>query len=121
MIVTEELPAPSLPPLASAVVAKAANRRRDVRTRVNFSACVRRDGTEEIVLCANLSRRGFAFRSRKHYPVGGEIEAAVPFYPGTPPSFVTASVRHVAALPNNTFQYGVMYSKNALRTFEPAG
>jgi hypothetical protein len=109
VIVSDEVPAPSLPPAASAVVAKAANRRRDVRTRVNFSACVRHDDSEEIVECANLSRRGFAFRSRKYYPVGGQIEAAVPFYPGTPPTFVRAQVRHVAALPNNNFQYGVMY------------
>jgi hypothetical protein len=110
VIVADEVPAPSLPPAALAVVAKAANRRRDVRTRVNFSACIRHDAAEEVVECANLSRRGFAFRSRKHYPVGGKIEAAVPFYPGTPPTFVTALVRHVAALPNNNFQYGVMYA-----------
>jgi hypothetical protein len=109
LIESEELPAPALPPAASAVVAKAANRRRDVRTRVNFSACVRFEKEEEIVECANLSRRGFGFRSRKQYPVGVEIEVAVPFYLGTPPSFVRGSVRHVTALPNRNFHYGVMY------------
>jgi hypothetical protein len=41
--------------------------------------------------------------------VGGDILVAAPFYPGTPPSFVTGSVRHVTALPNHNFQYGVMY------------
>ncbi|MBV9886021.1 MAG: PilZ domain-containing protein [Acidobacteria bacterium] len=105
----ERLPAPALPPAAAAVVAKAANRRKDVRTRVNFSACVRYGNSEEIVECANLSKRGFAFRSRQQYPIGGEILVAVPFYPGTPPSFVTGSVRHVTELPNHNFQYGVMY------------
>lgn len=109
LIVDEPLPAPALPPTASAVVAKAANRRKDVRTRVNFSACVRFGQSEEIVECANLSKRGFAFRSRKRYPVGGEVQVAVPYYPGTPPSFVTGSVRHVTALPNHNFHYGVMY------------
>jgi len=113
LLVSEELPALALPPVASAVVAKAANRRRDVRTRVNLSACVRREESEEIVECANLSKRGFGFRSRKQYPVGCEIEVAVPFYPGTPPAFVRGSVRHVTALPGNSFQYGVMYVRDA--------
>jgi PilZ domain len=110
LLESETLPAPALPPVASAVVAKAANRRRDVRTRVNLSACVRHGELEEIVECANLSKRGFGFRSRKQYPVGAEIEVAVPFYLGTPPAFVGASVRHVTVLPGNNFQYGVMYA-----------
>jgi hypothetical protein len=115
LLVNEELPAPALPPAASAVVAKAANRRRDVRTRVNLSACVRYEESEEIVECANLSKRGFGFRSRKQYLVGSEILVAVPFYPGTPPAFVTGSVRHVTALPNHNYQYGVMYVGAAAR------
>ncbi|HEY2820057.1 MAG TPA: PilZ domain-containing protein [Candidatus Acidoferrum sp.] len=115
LLVTEPLVEPALPPVASAVVAKAANRRRDVRTRVTFSACVRQGESEEIVECANLSKRGFGFRSRKEYAVGSEIEAAVPFYLGTPPTFVAGSVRHVTALPNHNFQYGVMYVGGAGR------
>ena len=59
--------------------------------------------------CANLSKRGFAFRSRKQYPIGCEIEVAVPYYVGTPPTFVYGSVRHVTVLPNQNFHYGVMY------------
>jgi hypothetical protein len=109
LLVSDALPELALPPAASAVVAKAANRRKDVRTRVTFSACVRYQESEEIVDCVNLSKRGFAFRSRKQYPAGEEILAAVPFYVGTPPSFVTASIRHVTALPGFHYQYGVMY------------
>jgi hypothetical protein len=115
LLVSDSVPEPALPAAASAVVAKAANRRRDVRTRVNFSACVRLGESEEIVECANLSRRGFGFRSRKQYPIGGEILVAVPFYEGTPPSFVAGSVRHVTALPNHNYQYGVMYVGAAAR------
>ena len=75
LLVSEALPDPALPPTAtSVVVAKAANRRRDVRTRVSFYGVRSASGTEEIVECANLSKRGFAFRSRKPYPVGGEIQ-----------------------------------------------
>ena len=103
---------------SNVVVAKAANRRRDVRTRVNLSACVRHEESEEVVECANLSKRGFGFRSRKQYPVGAEIEVAVPFYVGTPPAFVRGSVQHVTALPGNSFQYGVMYASAAGHTHE---
>ena len=113
LLENETLPAPALPPAASAVVAKAANRRRDVRTRVNLSACVRHEESEEVVECANLSKRGFGFRSRKQYPIGCEIDVAVPFYVGTPPAFVRGSVRHVTVLPGNSFQYGVMYVNRA--------
>jgi PilZ domain len=120
LLVSEPLTEPALPPVASAVVAKAANRRRDVRTRVTFSACVRQGEAEEIVECANLSKRGFGFRSRKRYAVGSEIEAAVPFYLGTPPTFVTGSVRHVTALPNRNYQYGVMYANGAGRDVHEA-
>lgn len=115
LLVNEKLPAPALPPAASAVVAKAANRRRDVRTRVNLSACLRFEESEEIVECTNLSKRGFGFRSRKQYLVGSTVLVAVPFYPGTPPVFVTGSVRHVTALPNHNYQYGVMYGSGAAR------
>jgi len=113
-------PEPAPPSRGSAVVAKRANRRRDVRTRVSLSACIRFGASEEIVECANLSKRGFAFRSRTQYPVGGEIEVAVPFYPGTPPSFVTGSVRHVTALANY-FQYGVMYARMPAHDKSTAG
>jgi hypothetical protein len=119
LLVSDPLPELALPPAASAVVAKAANRRRDVRTGVNLSACVRHEKSEEIVECANLSKRGFAFRSRKQYPVGGEIEVAVPYYVGTPPSFVIGSIRHVTVLPNHNFHYGVMYVHAPARDQRP--
>jgi PilZ domain len=120
LLVSDPLPAPALPPAASAVVAKAANRRRDVRTGVNLTACVRYGESEEIVECANLSKRGFGFRSRKQYLVGSEILVAVPFYPGTPPMFVTGSVRHVTTLPNHNYQYGVMYVSAVTRNVHDA-
>ncbi len=108
--VPEAPPPEPLPPAATATVARAANRRRDVRTRVSFTACVRHDCAEEIVECGNISKGGFSFRSRKSYPVGSSIDVAVPYYPGTPPIFVSASIRHAVALPHGTFHYGVMYA-----------
>ena len=111
-VIGSEAPPPAaLPPVATGVVARTANRRRDVRTRVSFTACVRHDFAEEIVECGNISKGGFSFRSRRSYPVGTTIEVAVPYYPGTPPIFVTACIRHAVALVHGTFHYGVMYER----------
>jgi hypothetical protein len=108
--VPEAPPAEPLPPVATATVARTANRRRDVRTRVSFTACIRQDGVEEIVECANVSKGGFSFRSRKTYLAGSSIHAALPYYPGTQPMFVSALIRHALVLPNKNFHYGVMYA-----------
>jgi hypothetical protein len=111
-----EIAVPQAPPpephpsTATAAVARTANRRRDVRTQVSFTACIRQDGAEEIVECGNISRSGFSFRSRRAYVVGSEIDAALPYYPGTQPVFVAALIRHSLVLPNNNFHYGVMYA-----------
>jgi hypothetical protein len=104
-----DLPLEPLPTAATAVIARAANRRRDVRTRVSFTACVLQDGLEEIVQCGNVSRGGFSFRSTKAYLAGSDIAVALPYYPGTQPAFVRATIRHALALPNDNFHYGVMY------------
>jgi len=108
--VPEALPPEPLSPVATAAAAHSANRRRDVRTRVSFTACVRQDGVDEIVECGNISKGGFSFRSRKSYLAGSDLEAALPYYPGTQPAFVRATVRHSLVLPNNNFHYGVKYA-----------
>jgi hypothetical protein len=104
---TGQGPQPSASPAA---IARAANRRRDVRTRVSFTACVRHEGQEEIVECGNVSKGGFSFRSRKTYVAGSAIEVALPYYPGTELMFVGALVRHALVLPNNNFHYGAIYA-----------
>ena len=93
-----------------AVAARKANRRRDVRSRVSFTACVVQDGVEEIVECGNVSKGGFSFRSRKAYLAGSDIDVALPYYPGTTPAFVLATIRRAVVLANNNFHYGVMYA-----------
>ncbi len=61
------------------------NRRKDVRARVNFSACIRYSGSQEIVTCENLSRGGFCFRSSKRYAEKSMIEVALPYSEGERP------------------------------------
>jgi hypothetical protein len=107
------VPPPEPLPAVPAGAPRAANRRRDVRTRVSLTACVRCDSGEEIVECGNISKGGFSFRSRKVYLAGSTIAAAVPHYPGTPSVFVAASIRHARELSNSNYHYGVMYTNPA--------
>jgi hypothetical protein len=107
------------PPLAirhSDIEAKAArknNRRRDVRTRVSFTACIRHAASgEEIVECEDVSKGGLCFRSRKRYFQDSLIEVAAPYSPGGPPIFVAACIKHVEELPGSgLYRYGAMYQK----------
>ncbi len=88
------------------------NRRRHVRTRVSFTACVRVNHLhEEVVECENVSKGGLCFRSRKQYSDGAAIEVAVPYSPGQPAIFVAAQIRRVEELPAaGMFRYGVAYT-----------
>lgn len=109
--------APSVvPPVPiPASLGRASNRRGGVRARVNFTAWVRHaELGDDMAECDNISKGGFSFRSRKAYPVGAEIEVAVPYDPGWGPVFVLACIRHAEELPGGTqFRYGVAYTKAA--------
>jgi hypothetical protein len=110
-------PAPFVvPPLPiPASLGRASNRRDSIRTRVNFTAWVRyAELGDDITECDNISKAGLSFRSRKAYPVGAEIEVAVPYNPGWDPVFVRACIRHAEELPGGMqFRYGVAYAKAA--------
>lgn len=100
---------PELPPRAP--WDRAVNRRRDVRTRVGFTACIRQgESSDEIVECDNISKSRLSFRSRKTYAVDSTIEVAAPYSPGWQAIFVLARIRHFEPLPSGTlFRYGAVY------------
>ena len=102
----------ALPPVETGVVPRTSNRRRDVRTRVSFTACIRQgDGGEEIVECDNVSRGGISFRSRKCYAVESAIEVAAPYSLGSHAIFAYACIKRVESLPGGTlFRYGAAYT-----------
>ena len=78
----------ALPPAATAVVARTANRRRDVRTRVSFTACIRQESSsEEIVECDNISKGGLSFRSRKNLCRGIFDRSRGALFAGSPGDF----------------------------------
>ena len=103
-------PIPPLVPPAS--VQRAGNRRRALRSRVNFTALLRHaDLGEEIAESDNISRGGFSFRSLRAYPVNSMIEVAVPYSPGFEAIFVPACIKHIEDLPGGTlFRYGAAYT-----------
>jgi hypothetical protein len=99
-------------PAAAPPVQRQENRRKDVRARVNFSACIRDSGAEEIVACENLSRGGFCFRSSKRYAEKSMIEVALPYSPGEPAIFFKAKVAWVQELAaEKVFRCGAAYVK----------
>jgi hypothetical protein len=89
------------------------NRRKEPRTKLELSACIRESGSgDNVVSTENISRGGLCFRSAKRYSEGTLIEVAVPYEPGAANIFVPARVVHAAELkPGRLFRCGVQYLK----------
>ena len=108
------LPAPADPAPAPETSAHPENRRKHVRTKVNFKACVRTHTFgDDIVTCEDISRGGLCFKTRKEYAVNTEIEVAAPYAPGTPDIFVRGQIVRVEELKQERrFRCGVCYAKS---------
>jgi hypothetical protein len=90
----------------------ARNRRSHVRTKANFSACVRGPNfSEDVVVCENMSRGGLCFKSSQRYYEDSEIQVAAPYTRGMPPIFVNARITWVEELRSEKlYRYGVAYA-----------
>jgi hypothetical protein len=90
------------------------NRRKHVRTKANFKACVRSyTFGDDIVTCEDISRGGLRFKSRKAYVAKTDIEVAAPYSPGTQSIFVRAQIVHVVELKQERrYRCGVCYAKS---------
>jgi len=81
----------------------AENRRKHVRTKVNFKGCIRSFAHgDDIVACEDISRAGLRFRTRKHYSVKSDIEVAAPYSPGSLNIFVRGQIVHVEQVPGRS-------------------
>lgn len=117
--VDEEEPSPAPAPVAvaappeSAPSARKENRRKHVRTKVSFKACVRSFAHgDDIVACEDVSRGGLCFKSRKPYVENFKIEVAAPYTPGMQNLFAPAEIVHVRELKDEKkFRCGVAYLK----------
>jgi len=94
--------------------ARVDNRRKHVRTKVSFKACVRTyTFGDDIVACEDISRGGLRFKSRKAYVEKTDIEVAAPYSPGTQSIFVRGQIVHVVELKQERrYRCGVCYAKS---------
>jgi hypothetical protein len=102
-------------PVAEVSATLPPNRRKERRTTVKFSACIRCSGaSEEIVACEDMSRGGFSFRSSREYPEETLIEVALPYTPGQVAIFVPAQIGNVRKLQGGkTHRYGAAYIRSS--------
>ena len=98
------------------------DRRRRVRAKVNYFACVQSDMFgKDVVMCIDMSRGGLGFRTKNAYAISTDVTIAVPFSPESPNApaiYVAARVVNIAALPElKMFRCGVAFLPAAgLRT-----
>jgi hypothetical protein len=103
----EELPKRVPPKL------RIANERKHLRVGIQFLACIRYMGSEEVVRTENVSRGGFAFKSRRPYYIGASVEVAVPYSVGAGNIFGSASIVNARELPQEgSTLYGIQYQKS---------
>ncbi len=102
------------PAPAAKYSARVDNRRKHVRTKVSFKACVRTyTFGDDIVACEDISRGGLRFKSRKAYVEKTDIEVAAPYSPGTQSIFVRGQIVHVVELKQERrYRCGVCYAKS---------
>jgi hypothetical protein len=105
-------PEPSLTPTPAA---RPEDRRKHVRAKVNFTACIRCPGSDDdIVVCEDMSRSGLRFKSRKPYFELSMIEVAVPYSPSALNIFVPALIDDVQELPaQKLFRCDVSFIKSS--------
>jgi len=87
------------------------NKRRHVRIRVSFSACVRHpEHADQVVECENVSKGGVCFHSLEQYELGATIEVAAPYSPGETALFIPARIQRIEPLSGGlVFRYGIEY------------
>lgn len=104
---------PSLLPVSPPPADGPENRRKDRRTKVKLTACVRRPGFEDdVVVCEDMSRGGVRIKSRKVYFADTMIDIAVPYASRGSNIFVPARVLYVQELEKQGFfRCGVAYIK----------
>jgi hypothetical protein len=91
------------------------NKRRHLRIRVSFGACVRHPAhPDEVVECENVSKGGVCFRSLEPYPLDSLIELAAPYSPGETALFVSAKIKRIEVLSGKVFRYGVEYVTSSI-------
>ena len=90
---------------------KPENRRKHIRTKVSFKACIKSFSFgDDVVTCEDVSRGGICFKSRKHYTEKLKVEVAAPYTPGVQNFFVPGEIVYVIELKDEKLvRCGVAY------------
>ena len=95
------------------------NDRKNLRLKLNISACVRLPGfnEQEIVEVENVSRGGLSFLSARSYFSGSILEVAAPYTRDATNVFVRSRLISIQALPGTVRKrYGVGYLENSYKS-----
>jgi len=96
---------------SGSIVSPMEERRKNKRASMKTSGCIRFSGLEDVVDCEDISKGGFRFASRKKYPEGTRVEAAVPYIKFSTNLFSMASIIYCHKMPDGQFRHGVTYIK----------
>ena len=105
--------APKPQSLPVAVSSPQEERRKNKRTAIKMTACIRYSGEEVIGACEDISKGGFRFVSSKEYPESTRVEAAVPYIKYSTNIFLFASITYCHKLANGQFRHGAAYTKTS--------
>lgn len=100
-------------PTPQSVASPIEEHRKDRRTKMKMTACIRFSGLEEVVACEDISKGGFRFIGRKEYPEGIRVEVSVPYTKSSNNMFSLASIKYVLKMPDGLFRHGVSYTKTS--------
>jgi hypothetical protein len=100
-------------PILASIVSSEEEKRKNRRTRMKMTACVRFSGLEEEVSCEDISKGGFRFIGRKEYRQGTRVEVSVPYTKSSNNMFSLASIAYSVKLPDGQFRHGVHYTKTS--------
>jgi PilZ domain len=104
--------APAQDPNSKATASPIEERRKNRRMAMKKTACIRHSGVEVVVACEDISKGGFRFTSRKEYPQGIRLEAAVPYTKSSNNIFTLAGIIYCQKMPDGQYRHGVTYIKN---------
>ncbi len=111
----EQLPLPVRPGAAPAVApdppgeaVRTENERKDLRVKLNMTACVRSSSSgDDVVITEDVSPGGVRFKSGTQYAVGAVVEIALPYSRNGANVFAPAKIEHAEALPpGGVYFYG---------------
>jgi hypothetical protein len=96
----------------AAIASRIEDRRKNSRTKMKLTACIRFSGLEEVVACEDISKGGCRFIGRKAYPEGTRVEVSVPYTKSSNNIFCLASITYCLKMPGEQFRLGASYIKS---------